>query len=84
AWDEAPLAGVIVTSVDRDGTLLGPDLDLLRLARSATRRHLTYSGGIGTLADLATVAGSGADAAILGRSLLEGRFTLAEALSHER
>ncbi|MBO0744038.1 MAG: 1-(5-phosphoribosyl)-5-[(5-phosphoribosylamino)methylideneamino] imidazole-4-carboxamide isomerase [Candidatus Dormibacteraeota bacterium] len=80
-WDPAPLAGVILTSIERDGTLAGPDLEVLRLARAATRHRLTYSGGIGALPDLRAVAGAGADAAILGKSLLEGRFTYAEARS---
>ncbi|MBO0702381.1 MAG: 1-(5-phosphoribosyl)-5-[(5-phosphoribosylamino)methylideneamino] imidazole-4-carboxamide isomerase [Candidatus Dormibacteraeota bacterium] len=80
-WDAAPLAGVIVTSIDRDGTLAGPDLEVLRLARRSTAHRLTYSGGIGTLEDVAAVAAAGADAVILGRSLLEGRFTYAEARS---
>ncbi len=80
-WEEAPLAGVIVTSIDRDGTLAGPDLEVLRLARGTTRHRLTYSGGVGSLEDLAAVADAGADAVILGKSLLEGRFTFAEARS---
>lgn len=80
-WDEAPLAGVIVTSIDRDGTLEGPDLEVLRLARASSRHPLTYSGGIGSLDDLRAAAGAGADAVILGKSLLEGRFTFAEAQS---
>lgn len=80
-WDAAPLAGVILTSIERDGTLAGPDLEVLRPARAATRHRLTYSGGIGDLRDLLAVAAAGADAAILGKSLLEGRFTYAEARS---
>jgi phosphoribosylformimino-5-aminoimidazole carboxamide ribotide isomerase len=80
-WDELPLAGVILTSIDRDGTLAGPDLETLKAARGATRHHLTYSGGIGQLADLGPVAGAGADAVILGKSLLEGHFTLPAALA---
>lgn len=80
-WEEAPLASVIVTSIDRDGTLAGPDLEVLRLARASTRHRLTYSGGIGSLEDLRAAAGTGADAVILGKSLLEGRFTFAEARS---
>jgi phosphoribosylformimino-5-aminoimidazole carboxamide ribotide isomerase len=80
-WDAAPLAGVIVTSIDRDGTLAGPDLEVLRLARASTRHRLTYSGGIGALPDIASVAAAGADAVILGKSLLEGRFTYTEARS---
>jgi phosphoribosylformimino-5-aminoimidazole carboxamide ribotide isomerase len=80
-WEDAPLGGVIVTSIDRDGTLAGPDLEVLRRARASTRHRLTYSGGIGALEDLVAAADAGADAAILGKSLLEGRFTFAEARS---
>jgi phosphoribosylformimino-5-aminoimidazole carboxamide ribotide isomerase len=81
AWQEAPLAGVVVTSIDRDGTMAGPDLDLLARVISISRHPVTYSGGIGSLDDLAALAGSGASAAILGKALFEGRFTLAEALA---
>jgi len=84
AWEEAPLGGVIVTSVDRDGTLEGPDADILTRVRALTRHRLTYSGGIAELADLETVRRAGADAVIVGRSLLEGRFRLEEALASAR
>jgi phosphoribosylformimino-5-aminoimidazole carboxamide ribotide isomerase len=80
-WAEAPLAGIIVTSIDRDGTLSGPDLDLLGQALAATRHPVTYSGGIASLDDLRAVAESGAQGAILGKSLLEGRVELSTALS---
>jgi phosphoribosylformimino-5-aminoimidazole carboxamide ribotide isomerase len=80
-WAPLPLAGVVVTSIDRDGTLDGPALDVLRLARAETAQPLVYSGGIGRLEDLAAVAEAGADGIILGRSLLEGRFQLSEALA---
>lgn len=80
-WDAAPLGGVILTSIDRDGTLAGPDLGVLRRVRALTRHRLTYSGGIGALRDVVAVEEAGADAAILGKSLLEGRFTYAEARS---
>jgi len=80
-WEAADLAGVIVTSIDRDGTLAGPDLEVLRQARAATRHRLTYSGGIGSLDDISAAADAGADTVILGKSLLEGRFTYAEARS---
>lgn len=81
AWEESSLGGVIVTSVDRDGTLAGPDLDILKRVRALTRHRLTYSGGIAELADLEAVRNAGADAVIVGRSLLEGRFRLEEALA---
>jgi phosphoribosylformimino-5-aminoimidazole carboxamide ribotide isomerase len=80
-WAEAPVAGVVVTSVDRDGTLGGPDLALLAEVLRATSRPVTYSGGVASLADLRAVAGAGADAVVLGRSLLEGLIPLAAALS---
>ena len=80
-WNEAGLAGVIVTSVDRDGTLLGPDLSLLSETLAATRFPVTYSGGVASLDDLGAVARAGAAGVILGRSLLEGRIQLDEALA---
>jgi phosphoribosylformimino-5-aminoimidazole carboxamide ribotide isomerase len=81
AWAGAPLAGVVVTSVDRDGTLGGPDLALLGEVAGAVAHPVTYSGGIASLADLRAVAAAGAAAVILGRSLLEGLVPLADALA---
>lgn len=80
-WAETLLAGVVVTSVDRDGTLAGPALDLLATARVASAHPLTYSGGIATLEDVRAVGAAGAAGIILGRSLLEDRIELAEALA---
>lgn len=80
-WAVAPLAGIILTSVDRDGTLAGPDLELLSRVRRATSHELTYSGGISSIADLRRLAEAGAAAAILGKALFEGRFSLGEALA---
>lgn len=79
AWDGAPLAGVVLTCIDRDGTLEGPDLDTLREVLRQTRHPVVYSGGIGRLEDVSALARAGAAAAILGRALLEGRFSLDEA-----
>ncbi len=80
-WEEAPLEGVIVTSIDRDGTLAGPDLETLGEVLRASRHPVTYSGGIGRLEDVVAVAETGADGLILGKALLAGRFELAEALA---
>ncbi len=80
-WAAAPLAGVIVTSIDRDGTLAGPDLDLLAEARRSGSHPVTYSGGISSLDDVAAVAAAGAAGVILGKALLEGHVDLREALS---
>lgn len=80
-WADAPLAGLVVTSVDRDGTLAGPDLALLAEVTAAAVVPVTYSGGIGSIADVRAVASAGAAAVILGRSLLEGLVGLADVLA---
>jgi phosphoribosylformimino-5-aminoimidazole carboxamide ribotide isomerase len=80
-WAGAPLAGLVVTSVDRDGTLAGPDLALLAEVTAAAAVPVTYSGGVGSLADVRAVAEAGAAAVILGRSLLEGLVPLADVLA---
>jgi phosphoribosylformimino-5-aminoimidazole carboxamide ribotide isomerase len=72
---------VLCTDIDRDGMLSGPNLDLYAHLRDvAPALQLQASGGIRSLADLCDLRERGAAAAILGRSLLEGRFTLEEAL----
>jgi phosphoribosylformimino-5-aminoimidazole carboxamide ribotide isomerase len=80
-WDGLPLAGVILTSIDRDGTLGGPDLKTLTRARSMSGLPLYYSGGISSLDDVKAVRAAGAEAVILGKALYEGRFTLEQALA---
>lgn len=80
-WDGLPLGGVILTCIDRDGTLLGPDLKTLARARSMTGLSLYYSGGISSLEDIKLVAAARAEAVIFGKALYEGRFTLEEALA---
>ena len=75
-WDRLPLAGVILTCIDRDGTLSGPDLVTLARARAMTGLPVQYSGGIATLDDIAKVAAAGAQAVILGKALYEGRIAL--------
>jgi phosphoribosylformimino-5-aminoimidazole carboxamide ribotide isomerase len=79
-WDRLPLAGVIVTSIDKDGTLSGPDLDVLGKVRAMTGLPVQYSGGISSLEDIERVAAAGANAVILGKALYEGRITLEQAL----
>lgn len=83
-WDRAELAGIVLTSIDQDGTMAGPDLAMLARVRGTSRHPVTYSGGIGTPADLRRLRAAGAHGAILGRALLDGRFTLSEALEAAR
>jgi phosphoribosylformimino-5-aminoimidazole carboxamide ribotide isomerase len=80
-WDRLPLGGVIVTSIDKDGTLSGPDLDALARVRSMTGLPVLYSGGVTSLDDIHRVAAAGAEAVILGKALYEGRITLEQALA---
>jgi phosphoribosylformimino-5-aminoimidazole carboxamide ribotide isomerase len=62
-------ARVLVTAIDRDGTLAGPDLELVRLAAGAGLRVLA-AGGVRSPADVDALAAAGAEAAIVGRALL--------------
>ena len=73
---------ILVTGIERDGAMVGPDLDLLaEVRRLAPDLHLIASGGVGTLADLETLSSLGIEAAIVGRALYEGRIDLPAAIS---
>jgi phosphoribosylformimino-5-aminoimidazole carboxamide ribotide isomerase len=77
----AGVGRALVTGIGGDGMMTGPDLALLAtVAEAAPRLALIGSGGVGTLADLVALRDAGAEAAIVGRALYEGRFTLAEAM----
>ena len=78
-WDALPLAGLILTATDRDGTMAGPDT-LARLRRMS-RLPIQYSGGVSSLDDLRAVREADATAVILGRSLYEGKVLLEDALA---
>ena len=80
-WADLPLAGVILTCIDRDGTMSGPDLQTLGRVRKMTKFDLQYSGGIASLDDLRRVSAAGAQAAILGKALYERKIDLEQALS---
>jgi len=76
-------ARYVVTDVRRDGTLTGPNLDLLRSVCERTDRPVVASGGVSTLDDLRALAqlrASGVEGAIVGKALYAGAFTLPEAL----
>ena len=80
-WSDLPLAGVILTCIDRDGTLAGPDLETLGRVRKMTRHELQYSGGVASVDHIRRVTAAGAEAVILGKALYEGKITLEQALS---
>jgi phosphoribosylformimino-5-aminoimidazole carboxamide ribotide isomerase len=69
ALERANGSRMLVTAIDRDGTLSGPDVELVKQAVDAGGRVLA-AGGIRSVADVATLAEAGAEAAIVGRALL--------------
>jgi phosphoribosyl isomerase A len=76
-------ARYVVTDVRRDGTLTGPNLELLRSVCAATDRPVVASGGVSSLADLhalAELVPIGVEGAIVGKALYAGEFTLEQAL----
>ncbi|CAN5182417.1 bifunctional 1-(5-phosphoribosyl)-5-((5-phosphoribosylamino)methylideneamino)imidazole-4-carboxamide isomerase/phosphoribosylanthranilate isomerase PriA [soil metagenome] len=80
-------ARYVLTDVARDGTLTGPNLDLLREVCAATDRPVIASGGVSTVDDLraiAELAPLGVEGAIIGKALYAGAFTLTEALAAVR
>ena len=82
--DEEGCARYVVTDVNKDGMLQGPNLDLLRDVCASTDKPVVASGGITELDDLRalqTLLDVGVEGAIIGTALYEGRFTLSEALA---
>ena len=76
-------ARYVVTDVTKDGTLKGPNIELLKDVCAVTRKPVIASGGISSLQDIAELAslnGIGVEGAIVGKALYAGAFTLQEAL----
>ncbi len=81
ALSERGIERFVYTPVDVDGLMEGPDVDSLRVLAQSTDAELIYSGGIGSLGDLRTLASLGLEnleGVIVGRALYERRFTVAE------
>ena len=77
----------VVTDVTKDGTLQGPNLELLKEVCAVTRQPVIASGGISSLADIAALSAlnsAGVEGAIVGKALYAGAFTLQEALELTR
>ncbi|KZE98643.1 MAG: bifunctional 1-(5-phosphoribosyl)-5-((5-phosphoribosylamino)methylideneamino)imidazole-4-carboxamide isomerase/phosphoribosylanthranilate isomerase PriA [Rhodococcus sp. (in: high G+C Gram-positive bacteria)] len=74
----------VVTDVTKDGTLTGPNLDLLAQMCEKTDKPVIASGGVSTIDDLRAIAGlvdKGVEGSIVGKALYAGRFTLPDALA---
>ena len=82
--DKAGAARYVVTDITKDGTMKGPNLDLLREVCARTPAPVIASGGVSTLDDLralATLEPVGVEGVIAGKALYAGAFTVAEALA---
>ena len=77
---DAGVATVIVTAIERDGLLGGPNLDLLARCAEATHADVIASGGIRSIEDLVAVRDVGCAGAIVGRALYDGRLDLGSAI----
>ena len=82
--DRDGCARYVLTDVAKDGTLMGPNINLLKEVAAATDRPIIASGGVSSLADLEALkelTGLGVEGAIVGKALYAGAFTLSEALA---
>jgi phosphoribosylformimino-5-aminoimidazole carboxamide ribotide isomerase len=86
AFAAVPLGAVVVTNIDRDGTLTGPDLAGLADVLTASPHPVVASGGVGSAADLRALAGLSAGhrtlaGVVVGRALVDGRVAVGEAVT---
>lgn len=66
----------LLTSIDRDGTLNGPDVTTLSLASSFANSLIIASGGISSLEDIIRVRSAGCCSVILGKAVYEGKISI--------
>jgi len=78
AW---PLAAIVFTDIDTDGTMGGPSIASTRQIAEATRVPVVASGGVGTLDDLRALRKLPVQGAIVGKALYEEAFTISRALA---
>lgn len=82
--DRDGCARYVLTDVAKDGTLMGPNINLLKEVAAATNRPIIASGGVSSLADLEALrelTAIGVEGAIVGKALYAGAFTLSDALA---
>ena len=82
--DKAGCARYVLTDITRDGTLTGPNLELLKEVTSFTKTPIVASGGISSLSDvkaLTQLTNDGVEGVIIGKALYAGAFTLAQVLA---
>ena len=82
--DSEGCARYVVTDVNKDGTLQGPNLELLKAVTKFTRTPIVASGGVSSLQDLealVSLRSNGVEGAIVGKAIYAGAFTIQEALA---
>ena len=82
--DKVGCARYVLTDITRDGTLTGPNLELLKEVTSFTKTPIVASGGISSLSDVKTLTqltNDGVEGVIIGKALYAGAFTLAQVLA---
>jgi phosphoribosylformimino-5-aminoimidazole carboxamide ribotide isomerase len=80
-FDDEPIAALVYTDIATDGMLAGPNLAAIQEMQQAVSLPLIASGGVTTANDVAQLAALGIAGCIIGRSLYEGKLTLADALA---
>jgi phosphoribosylformimino-5-aminoimidazole carboxamide ribotide isomerase len=76
-----PLAAIIYTDIAKDGMMEGPNFDEMADMKRATKHPVIASGGVTVASDVKKLAQLGLDGCIIGRTLYEGKLTIAEALA---
>jgi phosphoribosylformimino-5-aminoimidazole carboxamide ribotide isomerase len=72
----AAVARLLCTAIDRDGTLAGPDVELLSRVCSGTQAPVLAAGGVRSEDDLVAIGSAGCEGAVVGRAFLESRLPL--------
>ena len=81
-FDDAGCQMYMVTDISKDGTLTGPNIELLRESAALTSGSIIASGGVASLDDIASLrelVPAGVEAVIIGKAFYEGYFTVSEA-----
>ena len=76
-----PIAAIIYTDISRDGMMAGPNIERTKALAQAVDVPVIASGGVTTIDDILSIAGTPIAGAILGRALYEGKLDLAEAIA---
>lgn len=80
----AGIERLLVTGIATDGTMKGPESDLMAAVVGDGRFTVIASGGVGSLADIVALAALGCEGVVVGRALYEGRFDLPSGLTAVR